>query len=103
MDEASGEFITFWTNTIGGDIAIGQLSDQVAEMRRLQPGAMPVVELQSKPMPTQYGGTTPRPHFQLLHWKMRNVAAAPQQLLSAQLTTVEEPSLKDAALIISRY
>jgi hypothetical protein len=96
MDEASGEFLTFWTNTVGGDIGIGQLSDQVAEMRRLQPGAMPVVALQSRDMPTSYGGTKPRPHFHILHWKMRD-AAASQQLLppQEQLRTVAEPSLKE--------
>jgi hypothetical protein len=95
MDEASGEFVTFWTNSIGGGIAIGQLSDQVSEMRRLQPGAMPVIALQSKPMPTQFGGPKPRPHFQILRWKMRDAAAAPQQLLPAQLSAVEEPPLSE--------
>jgi hypothetical protein len=94
LNEKTGEIATFWSNTAGGNIAIGQLSDQVAFMRGMKPGAMPVVALQSRDMPTQYGGTKPRPHFQILRWKMRD-ATASQQLLppEEQLRTVEAPTL----------
>jgi hypothetical protein len=97
LNEKTGEISTFWTDTIGGNIAIGELSDQVSFMRGMQPGAMPVVALQSKDMPTQYGGTTPRPHFQIMRWKMRDAAVSPQAIAGPQdqLRTVEEPSLKE--------
>jgi hypothetical protein len=96
LNEKTGEASTFWTNTTGGHIAIGELTDQVSLMRSMRgPGAMPVVALQAKEMPTQYGSTTPRPHFKILGWKMRDVAAPPQQLLSAQMTTVAEPSTSE--------
>jgi hypothetical protein len=61
LDVVTGEISTFSTNTIGGNIAIGQLSDQVAFMRRAKPGAIPIVALGSRLMPTQYGGEKPRP------------------------------------------
>jgi hypothetical protein len=97
LDEKTGEIATFWTNTTGGNIAVGQLSDQVSFMGGMQPGAMPVIALQSRDMPTQYGSTKPRAHFQILRWKMRD-AAVPQQLLAGlqeQLSTVEEPSFAE--------
>jgi hypothetical protein len=52
--------------------------------------------LQSRDMPTGYGSTQPRPHFQILRWKMRDMAAS-QQLLppQEQLTVVAEPPLSE--------
>jgi hypothetical protein len=58
---------------------------------------MPVVALESRDMPTQYKSTKPRPHFQILRWKMRD-NVEPQQLLAepeAQLRTIEAPSLSE--------
>jgi hypothetical protein len=81
LDAATGEIVTFWTNTIGGNIAIGQLSDQVAFMRRARPDALPVIALESKDMPTQFGSTKPRPHFRILGWKIRS-DIGPQNLLA---------------------
>jgi hypothetical protein len=47
-------------------------------------------------MPTQFGSTKPRPHFELRGWKERdpeqqNLLAAPEQ----KLVDVETPSLKE--------
>jgi hypothetical protein len=97
LDTNTGEVSTFWTNTIGGSHAIGDLSDQVSFMRNVRPGAIPVIALESKDMPTQYGGTKPRPHFQICGWKQRdpeqqNLLAAPEQ----KLVDVETPSLSEA-------
>lgn len=72
LDTASGEFLTFWTSTTGGSRAIGELSGQIKEMRKIYADAIPVIELQSRMMPTQFGADKPRPHFQITTWKMRN-------------------------------
>jgi hypothetical protein len=98
LDAATGEISTFWTNTTGGRIAIDQLGEQVTLMRQARPDALPVVGLESRDMPTSYGGTKPRPHFQILGYKTRgsvgaqNVLAAPE---TPALTDVEAPSIAE--------
>ena len=93
IDTTTGELSTLWTNTTGGKIGVGNLTDQVDFMRKHRPDAIPVIGLQSADMPTQYGGTKPRPHFQILGWK----SAGPQLITdeSSKLVDVEKPSLKE--------
>jgi hypothetical protein len=95
LDTVTGEFSTFWTNTVGGNIADGELNDQVALMRGVRPNAIPVVALSAKDMPTGYGGTKPRPYFKILGWKARDaeqgLLAAPEQ----KLVDVDKPSLEE--------
>jgi hypothetical protein len=85
LDVTTGEISTFSSNTVGGRIAINELSDQIAFMRRVRPDAIPIVALQSRDMPTSHGGTKPRPHFKILGWKTRgdigsrNLLAGPEQ------------------------
>jgi hypothetical protein len=96
LDATTGEIMTFWTNTVGGDIAVGQLTDQIALMRRVRPDAVPVVALEAKNMPGAY--KKPRPHFQLLGWKTRsdlgpqNLLAGPEQKDADQMLAVEPPT-----------
>jgi hypothetical protein len=85
LDVETGETSTFWTNTVGGRVAVDALSEQVAFMRRVRPDAVPVIALESKDMPTQYGGTKPRPHFRILGWKARGTG--PQGLLGGPVST----------------
>jgi len=98
LDAATGEVSTFWTNTKGGRIAIDQLTDQVTFMRQVRPDAIPVVALESRDMPTSYGGSKPRPHFRILGYKMRsdvgsqNMLTAPEQ---GALRDVEAPSIAE--------
>jgi hypothetical protein len=80
LNTATGETSTFWTNTIGGNIAVGELSDQVSNMRQMRPRALPVIALESRDMPTRFGGTKPRPYFRLLGWRERSDPNAPAQL-----------------------
>jgi hypothetical protein len=99
LDVDTGEISTFWTNTVGGKVAIGQLADQVAFMRQARPDALPVVALESRDMPTQFGGTNPRPHFRILGYKSRGNVGA-QNLLSGSeqkvaLPDVEAPSIAE--------
>jgi hypothetical protein len=64
-------------------------------MRQVRPNAIPVVALDIKMMPTQYGSEKPRPYFRLLGWKEQatgqNLLDAPEQ----KLIDVEKPSLKE--------
>jgi hypothetical protein len=93
LNVSTGEISTSWSNTTGGRIAVGHLSDQVAFMRKHRPDAIPVIALESRDMPTQYGGTKPRPHFEILGWKNNT---GPQLLTSeAPLVEVETPSLAE--------
>jgi hypothetical protein len=93
LDTATGEVSTFWSNTVGGNVAIAALRDQVEFMRKCRPGAIPIVALESRDMPTQFGGTKPRPHFQISGWKAHN--AEPQQLGEVPLVAIEAPSLAE--------
>jgi hypothetical protein len=81
IDVETGEVSTFSTSTIGGNIAIGELADQIAFMRKTRPDAVPVVALESRDMPTQFGGTKPRPYFRILGWRGRGEAGS-QNLLT---------------------
>jgi hypothetical protein len=80
LDKATGETLTFSSSTNGGRIAIRDLTSQIREMRNLQPGAVPIISLQSQMMSTQFG-QKPRPFFKIEGWKIRG-GDAPKQLTS---------------------
>jgi hypothetical protein len=64
-------------------------------MRQHRPDAIPIIALESVPMPTQYGGkTTPRPHFKICGWRSNT---ANQQLLADKtaLVELETPSVAE--------
>jgi hypothetical protein len=84
LNVATGEISTLWTDTVGGNIAVDALTDQVSFMRQMRPNALPVIALESRDMPTRYGGTTPRPHFRLLGWRERSDTNAPAQLTAPE-------------------
>jgi hypothetical protein len=96
LDTATGEISTFSSSTIGGRIGIDELRDQIAFMRRVRPDAIPIVALQSKDMPTSFGGTKPRPHFKILGWKTRG-DVGPQNLLAGpeQKNAFDPPTSKE--------
>jgi hypothetical protein len=91
INVATGEIMTFSSSTVGGRIALDMLSDQVRFMRNHNPNAVPVIELQSRDMPTQFGGTKPRPHFQIVGW--RELGAGSQGPLSGPEVT--SPSIAE--------
>jgi hypothetical protein len=99
LDVDTGEVSTFWSSTIGGRIAVEQLTDQVKFMRQARPDALPVVALESRDMPTQFGGTKPRPHFRILGYKQRGNVGAQSLLASPEqkvtLREVEAPSIAE--------
>jgi hypothetical protein len=64
MDVASGELLTFQTESGGGRLAIERLGDQILQARANgQPGAIPVVELAT----ADYGAKS-RPRFAVAKW-----------------------------------
>jgi hypothetical protein len=99
LDTVTGETSTFSTNTVGGNIAVGELSDQIGLMRRMRPDAIPVVALESRDMPTQFGGKKPRPYFRILGWRGRSNAHATEALPAPHsldnYVELERPSLAD--------
>jgi hypothetical protein len=79
------EKYTFPTSTVGGSIAVSELKDSVAFMRRYRgESTLAVVELSSKLMRTQYGDRL-RPFFKILEWRAPSGGAA--SLPPAQNTT----------------
>jgi hypothetical protein len=79
LDADSGETLSFTSNTSGGKIAIGDLTQQIKSMRGMQRGAMPIVELQSVQMATKFG-KKPRPFFKIVGWRNRAIADEQPQI-----------------------
>jgi hypothetical protein len=79
LDPLSAEIFTFTSSTTGGRIGLSDLADQIQLMRRTRPGAVPIVELQSRAMKTKFG-MKPRPFFQVVGWRVKSDEA--QKLLT---------------------
>jgi hypothetical protein len=71
LDPLSAEVFTFTSSTTGGRIGISDLSAQIQLMRGTRPGAVPIVELQSRQMKTKFG-MKPRPFFQVVGWRVKS-------------------------------
>jgi hypothetical protein len=68
LDPISVEILTFSTSSGGGRSAVIDLADQIARMRKLgRPGALPIVELGSAPMKTQFGRKS-KPVLKIVKW-----------------------------------
>ena len=94
LDTATGEVSTFWSNTTGGKIAFGELSDQVNLMRGMNPGKIPValIALDRTMFQTGFGGKKARPLFRILGYKLRD-QLNPQNLLTDE--TKAPPTLAE--------
>jgi hypothetical protein len=85
LDVQSGERCTFVTTSIGGRIAVTELRDDIAWMRRLRGADVaPVVLLDLKPFPTRYGVKS-RPWLRPTRWVV---------LGGGELATLPEPTPK---------
>jgi hypothetical protein len=80
LDAATGESLTFSSSTSGGRIAVDELTAQIRYMRNMQPGAVPIVTLDSRQMNTKFG-KKPRPFFKIAGWKVRDAMAEDQPRL----------------------
>jgi hypothetical protein len=68
FDPETMQKYTFPTRTVGGNIAIGELKDATAMMRKFRgPSVLPIVALASKHMNTRFGGRM-RPHLEIMKW-----------------------------------
>lgn len=74
VDPVSAEVFTFTSSTTGGRIGLSDLTSQIQLMRSTRPGAVPIVELQSRPMKTKFG-MKPRPFFQVMGWRVKSEEA----------------------------
>jgi hypothetical protein len=74
LDPLTAEIFTFASNTTGGRIGISDLTAQIQLMRNTRPGAVPIVELQSRQMKTKFG-MKPRPFFQVCGWRVKSEEA----------------------------
>jgi hypothetical protein len=68
IDPKTAAAYTFVTDSIGGKKAVGELKEQIGVYRRVNPGAVPIVQLVSTTMKTKYG-TKPRPEFKVVGWQ----------------------------------
>jgi len=74
IDPNTGEEYTFITDSFGGRKAVDDLKDAVRNVRYAHPAAVPVVQLGTTMMKTNFG-PKPRPQFKIIGWK--NKATAP--------------------------
>jgi hypothetical protein len=70
LNTSTGVTSTFTTSSAGGGQGIDALDEQIASMRQLQPGALPVIKLVVAPFPTRFGMKT-RPDFEIVGWRNR--------------------------------
>jgi len=74
VDPVSAEIFTFSSSTTGGRIGLSDLSSQIQLMRSTRPGAVPIIELQSRQMKTKFG-MKPRPFFRVMGWRVKSEEA----------------------------
>jgi len=60
-------------------------------MRGVQPGAVPVIALESTLMPTQFGSKKPRPHFRITGYKLRSEIGSQNLLTDEVAQPVDAP------------
>ena len=76
IDPNTGADFTFISDSFGGRRAVGDLKQQIANVRSAHPAAVPLVQLASTMMKTRFG-QKPRPDFKIVGWrgKQDDVAA----------------------------
>jgi hypothetical protein len=66
----SGEVVIFATGSIGGRFAVDKLVRTYARrVKRKHSGALPIVSLQTRDMPTKKYGDVPAPQFEVIGWE----------------------------------
>jgi hypothetical protein len=67
MDPHTCTALTFCTASAGGRSAVDDLKNAVRNARRLRPGVVPLISLESQAMPTRYGMKS-KPYFKIVDW-----------------------------------
>jgi hypothetical protein len=70
IDPNTGADYTFVTDSFGGRRAVGDLKQQIANVRMAHPRAVPLVQLASTMMKTRFGQKA-RPDFKIVGWRGR--------------------------------
>jgi hypothetical protein len=106
LDDATMERYAFVTKSIGGSIAIGDLTDKIKIRRRLQgPNVTPVISCRSTLFRTSFNPNDRRPHFVPLRWiELKGDAALakpvePLQLVEGSTTAPIVPEAKPAEAV----
>jgi hypothetical protein len=97
LDPATMARFTFINSTNGARQAVADLRDAVQLMREVRgDGALPLVELSSKPMRTQYG-TKARPEFTIVKWVAfgGGSGSGVKQIAGPRLQEVKPPSVEE--------
>jgi hypothetical protein len=71
LDPQSAQTTVFNTHTYGGDIGVDELVKAIQTMRAVHPGAVPVVQLESRQWRNNFG-TRPRPFFHVIRWHYKD-------------------------------
>lgn len=85
VDPATGEELTFTTDSIGGRVAVMELARRVASVRTKRPKATPLIKLAVVRWQTKFG-MKPRPFFEIVAWAGTDVEDAPKSALADQLS-----------------
>jgi hypothetical protein len=85
VNPQTAESFTYSTHTIGGLNAVSDLGDQVTQMRRARPGAIPIVALHAAPMQTKHGRKS-KPVLRVVDWRFP-AEAAPKLIEAAPALT----------------
>jgi hypothetical protein len=70
LDPLTAETFTFTSSTWGGLRGIDDLTQQIKLMRTTEPGAVPIIELQSTAWSTKFG-IKQRPFFKVVGWHIK--------------------------------
>jgi hypothetical protein len=71
LDPQSAQVTVFNTHTFGGDIGVNELVKAIQVMRAVHPGAVPIVQLESRQWKTGFG-LRPRPLFNIVGWHLKD-------------------------------
>jgi hypothetical protein len=81
------EAYTFCTSSLGGRRSVDELDSAMRNARRIRPDAVPLVSLESQPMPTRYGVKS-RPYFRILNW---STPGAEQPAIAPPVNDLDDP------------
>jgi hypothetical protein len=88
IDDKTATTYTLAGASIGMRIAVSELKDAVKLRRRARPNCFPIVELESRTMPTRFGDR-PRPHLRVVGWHEGEGMPAPPPLPATRIPAAE--------------
>jgi hypothetical protein len=80
INQKTGEEFTFITSSVGGRTAVGEITQQICNIRSAHPGAKPIVQLGSTKWRVRKMDLM-RPQFHVVDWIKGPERNPPQQLI----------------------